>query len=182
MLTANRGLCGGYNASVLRLAYARWAELRPEVPEMRLEVSGKRGISAFRFRKITPGRPIPSSKTGPLSTRSTCWPIAIWTNMPAGQLDRLDVAYTRFEIARPAGGRGGNAVADERVGRPRGRGDNGNGQPQYEFLPSAASILEEVVPTSLQGQAFQVFPRCGRERADRPDGGHEGRHRKRRRR
>ena len=52
VLTANRGLCAGYNSSVLRLAYARYDELRDFVPDVRLEVAGKRGISAFRFRKI----------------------------------------------------------------------------------------------------------------------------------
>src|SRR3972149_6721113 len=43
VLTGNRGMCGGYNASVLRTAQARWLELRETVPEPRLEVSGKRG-------------------------------------------------------------------------------------------------------------------------------------------
>ena len=54
VLTGNRGLCGGYNSSVLRLAFARWKELNSDVPQTRLEVSGKRGASAFRFRKIQP--------------------------------------------------------------------------------------------------------------------------------
>ena len=56
VLSANRGMCGGYNASLLRLAQARFRELQETVPELRLEVSGKRGISAFRFRKIVPDR------------------------------------------------------------------------------------------------------------------------------
>ena len=68
-----------------------------------------------------------------------------------GKLDRLDVAYTRFDsIARqaavvetllPLGSIGGAdvaAVKSNRVG------------PQIEFLPSAESILEEVVPTSFK--------------------------------
>ncbi len=31
------------------------------------------------------------------------------------------------------------------------------GQSQYEFLPSAASILEEVVPTSFKVKLFKCF-------------------------
>src|SRR5690606_13075075 len=49
VLTANRGLCGGYNGNVSRLGLNRWKELRAEVPQARLEVSGKRGIGAFRY-------------------------------------------------------------------------------------------------------------------------------------
>jgi len=44
VLTANRGLCGGYNAGVLRLAFPRHVEMQADVAELRLEVSGKRGI------------------------------------------------------------------------------------------------------------------------------------------
>ena len=52
VLTANRGLCGGYNSAVFRNAYGRFQELSESVPEVRLDVCGKRGISAFRFRKV----------------------------------------------------------------------------------------------------------------------------------
>ena len=56
VLTANRGLCGGYNSGVLRLAFPRYQELLAEVPNVHLEVSGKRGISAFRFAQDRDGR------------------------------------------------------------------------------------------------------------------------------
>ena len=63
-----------------------------------------------------------------------------------GKLDRLDVAYTRFDsIARQA------AVVETLLplGALDGAQADGHGakrQSQYEFLPSAESILEEVVP------------------------------------
>src|SRR5262249_49571215 len=44
VLTANRGLCGGYNGNVQRHAVARLAELKKAIPAVGLEVSGKRGI------------------------------------------------------------------------------------------------------------------------------------------
>ena len=52
----NRGLCAGYK----RQTSFDWptrgiAKLREEpCPKVQLEVCGKRGISAFRFRKIQP--------------------------------------------------------------------------------------------------------------------------------
>ena len=52
VLTANRGLCAGYNSSVLRLAVARYHELSEKIPQVDVEMAGKRGISAFRFRKL----------------------------------------------------------------------------------------------------------------------------------
>ena len=52
VLTANRGLCGGYNGAVMRNALTRLTELRTTVEKVRVEVSGKRGISALKFKKI----------------------------------------------------------------------------------------------------------------------------------
>jgi F-type H+-transporting ATPase subunit gamma len=52
VLTANRGLCGGFNGNVLRLALARRDELLSQGKKVSLEVAGKRGISGFKFRKI----------------------------------------------------------------------------------------------------------------------------------
>src|SRR5688500_203934 len=52
VLTANRGLCGGYNGAVIRAALPRLAELHAEGASVKLEVSGKRGIANFKFRKI----------------------------------------------------------------------------------------------------------------------------------
>src|SRR5262245_47773195 len=50
VLTANRGLCGGFNGNLVRAGLARLRELKAEVPEVRVEIAGKRGIGAFKFR------------------------------------------------------------------------------------------------------------------------------------
>src|SRR5438876_867449 len=54
VLTGNRGLCGGYNSNVVRQAAVRFNELKATVPHVEIEISGKRGISAFRYRGVTP--------------------------------------------------------------------------------------------------------------------------------
>src|SRR5207245_10317218 len=42
VLTGNRGLCGGYNSNVQRMAMVRLKELTDSIPAVELEVSGKR--------------------------------------------------------------------------------------------------------------------------------------------
>ncbi|MEX1223803.1 MAG: F0F1 ATP synthase subunit gamma, partial [Pirellulales bacterium] len=59
VLTSNRGLCGGYNGNVLRQAAERRRELDVEFPNLSVEVSGKRGVSNFRYR----GFPVERSYT-----------------------------------------------------------------------------------------------------------------------
>ncbi|TGK42214.1 ATP synthase F1 subunit gamma [Leptospira andrefontaineae] len=51
VLTANRGLCGGYNSKTIRLARTRIQELKDQGVNVRLFVVGKKGISYFQFAK-----------------------------------------------------------------------------------------------------------------------------------
>src|SRR5438067_8551003 len=52
VLSANRGLCGGYNSGIFRVGNERREELIANVPKVTLEVSGKRGIALFKYRRI----------------------------------------------------------------------------------------------------------------------------------
>ena len=157
VLTANRGLCGGYNGNVQRLAQERWTELRGQVPEARLELSGKRGISAFRYRKIIPHQSYTHFEDKTRFEEIEVLASRYLDEYLRGKLDRLDVAYTKFEnasrqypvvetllplTAPTAVNEAGAAPTVER---------------QYEFLPSAASILAEIVPASFKVRLFKCF-------------------------
>ena len=98
VLTANRGLCGGYNGNVLRAGFARYAELQDSGAARRagdLRQARHRGGQVPQHA----GRPnrTRTSKTSPASSRSRCWPIGYLEDYAAGKLDRLDVVYMRFE-------------------------------------------------------------------------------------
>src|SRR5262249_20375651 len=54
VLCSNRGLCGGYNASILRIAHGRIKEIQSAGQTFRLDLSGKRAIASFRYQGIKP--------------------------------------------------------------------------------------------------------------------------------
>ena len=157
VLTGNRGLCGGYNSGVLRLAHARWYEIDSEAPEARLEVSGKRGISAFRLRGIQPDETFDHFENKPTYEEVELLANRYLGAYEAGTLDRLDVVYTRFEsLSRQ------HATVETLL--PRGSLDGFDEEEnesaadvQYEFLPSVESILDEVVPASFKVKLFKCF-------------------------
>ena len=155
VLTANRGLCGGYNGNVQRLAFNRYRELQESVPEVQLEISGKRGIAGFKFRGIAADERFTHFEDKPAFGEVDLLAERYLTAYVSGQLDRLDVAYTRFESAS-------RQVAVVETLLPLeslGVGDQAQGEPsaQYEFMPSAESILEEIVPTSFKIRLFKCF-------------------------
>src|SRR5437763_10505207 len=52
VLTSNRGLCGGYNASIIREANHAVRETKAAGIDLQLELSGKRAIANYRYQGI----------------------------------------------------------------------------------------------------------------------------------
>ena len=167
VLTANRGLCGGFNGNLQRAGFHRWLELKQSIPNCKLELVGKRGIAAFKFRGIAADATYTHFEDRPSFDEVDLIASRYLDEYITGKLDRLDVVYTKFQsIARqqvvieallPLGGIGADATAApgkpavEATKAPSGR------TAMYEFLPSPDSILEEVVPASFKIKLFKCF-------------------------
>jgi F-type H+-transporting ATPase subunit gamma len=153
VLTANRGLCGGYNASVLRQAISHRRQLTERGVDVSLEVSGKRGIKFLNFQKVAMEQSYTHfedktsfAEVDELGSRYV-------DDFIAGRIDRLDVAYTSFQsVAR-------QAAIVERILPISSLGDRseGGGNIDYEFLPSAEEILSEIVPAAFRAKLFKCF-------------------------
>jgi len=161
VLTANRGFCGGFNGNLIRAGLQRWSELTRDVPNCRPEISGKRGITAFKSRGIIPSASFTHFDDKPAFDEVDVIASRYLEEYTTSRLDRLDVVYTKFEsVARqrvvietllPLAAVGGesNLLAEQLPGEGR--------RALYEFLPSPESILEEVVPTSFKIKLFKCF-------------------------
>jgi F-type H+-transporting ATPase subunit gamma len=163
VLTANRGLCGGFNGNVQRAGFHRWLELQQTVPQCRMEIVGKRGIAAFKFRGIEAAAGFTHFEDRPTFDEVDVLASRFLDEYVAGRLDRLDVAYTKFQsISRqyvavetllPLSAIGEAAESPDEAGTEARSGRRAI----YEFLPSPDSILEEVVPASFKVKLFKCF-------------------------
>jgi F-type H+-transporting ATPase subunit gamma len=159
VIAGNRGLCGGYNSNVFRQSWARFTALREQVPQVQLELSGKRPIGAYKYRGIKGDHTYTHFDDKPSFAEVELLANRYLEEYATGKLDRLDVAYTRFESLSKQIATvetllplSSLTTADT---KPQGAGAGGDSM--YEFLPSAASILEEVVPTSFKVKLFKCF-------------------------
>jgi F-type H+-transporting ATPase subunit gamma len=170
VLTANRGLCGGYNGNVIRAAAERWTELQATVPKTTLEISGKRGITGFNYRGHKPDERFTHFEDKPLFEEVEVLATRYLDAYAAGTLDRLDVAYMKFvsvakqipmvETLLPLGSlalEAGPSKKKTDAVDPHAAATSKKGEVQYEFLPSAESILQEVVPASFKVKLFKCF-------------------------
>jgi F-type H+-transporting ATPase subunit gamma len=155
VLCSNRGLCGGYNASILREANGRIRLVREEGATLHLELSGRRAITYYRHQRTAAEQTytqfedkVRFEEVEPLADRY----IAAYTS---GALDRVDVAYTKYlSASRQA------AVVETLLplsAVPSTRSAQQQRPVEYEFLPSAREILEEVLPISFKVRLFKCF-------------------------
>ena len=96
-LSANRGLCGGFNAGVMRLAIQRLKSFQKDYAGVMLEVSGKRGISAFKFRGLDINQAYTHLQDKPSLEAVDELAEHYLELFLADKIDRLDVCYTKFE-------------------------------------------------------------------------------------
>lgn len=162
VITSNRGLCGGYNGSVLRLAQQRIREAKANQVELGIEVSGKRGIGFFKFQKIPTSASYTHFEDKPTFEQVDELATRYIDSFIRGDIDRLDVAYTQFESMSRQ-----KAVVQQLL--PIGKlqqtaavaKEKPKGAVEYEFLPSPREILEEIVPASFKARLFKCFLDAG---------------------
>jgi len=161
VLTANRGLCGGYNGSVVRAATQRRSEIQQQADAGQTSISGKRGISAFRFAGVPIEKTYTQFDDQPSFEEVAKIADELIYRYISGQVDRVDVVYTKFissskqspvvETLLPFAGLDVSANTEGSVESASKIRDD------YEFLPNASAILEEVVPASFRARLFKCF-------------------------
>jgi F-type H+-transporting ATPase subunit gamma len=157
VISSNRGLCGGYNASILREAMPRLRQLRAEGINVHLELSGKRAIGYFRFQGIPAEHTYTHFEDKPRFDEVEVLANRYIADYVARRIDRVEVAYMKFlnaarqmavvetllPLSTPASQQGRTPAEAQRV--------------EYEFLPSAKDILEELLPVSFKVRLFKCF-------------------------
>lgn len=158
VLTSNRGLCGGYNGNVLRVAVRTLEDLNSR-SKVELEVSGKRGIAFLRYRGTPIGKQYLKFEEKPTFDEVEELANRYLEMFLGGKIDRLDVVYTRFISM-------GRQQAEVQTLLPmsvspaettEGGGKKGEQGVEFDFMPSAADILNEIVPASFKVRLFKCF-------------------------
>ena len=156
VLTADRGLCGGYNSGVMR---ATEGEIKEDALAGRDHVIvpvGRKAEGYFRFR----GYNMAQSFTG--FTDSPTYAVAkeigeyVTGLFTSGEVDRVELVYTRFVSA-------GNQEVVQRPLVPLdtkvaegGDGKSAAGH-DYEFEPTPELILETLLPRYVEARVYAAL-------------------------
>jgi F-type H+-transporting ATPase subunit gamma len=154
VVTSNRGLCGAYNANILRTAN-QFIRHRSQQVQLDLEVVGKKGAAFFKFSGHAIGRTHTQFGDKPAYEQVEQLAQQYIDRFVSGELDAVHVVHMQFIS---------NARQTPRLlkllplDKPEGPGAKSGGPASvYEFLPSPAELLEQLLPMTVKSQLFQVF-------------------------
>lgn len=156
VLSADRGLCGGYNSGVLR---ATEGEIKEDALKGRghtVVAVGRKAEGYFRFRGYNIGQSFTGFTDNP--TYSIAKEIGEYVTglYESGEVDRVELVYTRFV----------SAGSQEVVQRPLvpldsqvtegGDGKSETGR-DYEFEPTPETILETLLPRYVEARVYAAL-------------------------
>jgi F-type H+-transporting ATPase subunit gamma len=175
VVTSDRGLCGGYNANLLRAAEELHALLRDEGKSVKLYLIGRKAVGYYTFRQ----RPIEQSWTGfseqPFYKDAAAAGNVLVQAFLAGTddengdpgpdrapgVDELHIVYTEFRsmmTQTPQARRIAPLVVeytDEEEQRQSERSDRL--APLYEFEPEAEELLAHLLPKYINTRIYAAL-------------------------
>lgn len=161
VITANRGLCGGYNGSIIREATSSIRAYRDGGIPLQLEVSGRRGIAFFRFQGIARAKEYTQFEDKPAYNDVEAIASHYIDLYISGQIDEVKVAYMKFITAARQQVTLETLLPLASVTVPSRQTSTmaaaGGPKIEYEFEPDAAEILEELVPAAVKVRLFKCF-------------------------
>jgi F-type H+-transporting ATPase subunit gamma len=156
VVTADRGLCGGYNTTVIRTAEREMERLKAEGKQTRLVTIGKRGTGYFTFR----GYAIDDSFTGfseePTYEDARKVAEAVVARFEEGEYDAVEIAYTQFisaGVQRVQLKRFVPLETDLLDAAEKSDGPTAD----YEFEPGPDEILERLLPRYAEARLYAAL-------------------------
>ena len=162
LITSDRGLCGGFNAQVIRVA-SEFIRSRPE-GSVDVIAIGRRGEAWARRRKlplkasfgdVLAGGAPPVTKVRPLARLAR-------NGFTGGEYGEVAVIYTDFVssiLQKPRAKTLLPLTRDSELGEVRGHTEvhaNAKGNEEYVFEPDARTVLDQLLPRVAEAQLYQA--------------------------
>jgi F-type H+-transporting ATPase subunit gamma len=159
VIAADRGLCGGYNTSVLRAAEVDIAAQKRQGHEYALVAVGRKVESYLRYREYRIDAAFSGFSDQPRYEDARAVAAAVTGKFLAGEIDIVQLVYTKFVSA------GTQSVVIERLmplethptGVPAATSEAGEPQQAYEFEPGPDAILDALLPRYAESRVFAAL-------------------------
>ena len=150
VLTSNRGLCGGFNANLVKEARTQLAALEQRGMQVELHVVGKKGIGYFKYvsRALAAQRIDISDK--PTAADASSLVDSLMARFISGDLDAVFITSSQFNSAISTPPQTTQVLP---VTPPSG----GSLKRDYLLTPSAEAILTELLPSYVRNSVYRAL-------------------------
>ncbi|MBN2063437.1 MAG: ATP synthase F1 subunit gamma [Sedimentisphaerales bacterium] len=157
VFSSNRGLCGSYNSSLLRLAERNYDNLRASGHTPELRVIGKKGVSYFNFIKKAPK--VSYTHINEKTTYGEIEKIAneLISLYESGMIGGVDIVYTCFDSSSIFYPKKVQLLPFESSESRLEREKKTMPVENYIFLPAAEDILKKLLPAAVRTRLYQCF-------------------------
>ncbi len=160
VITADRGLCGGYNAGVQRAAEGEIKQDVLEGSDYTVIAVGRKAEGYFRFRGYKIERTFAGFSDNPTYADAKQIGEYVVEQYLAGNIDRVELVYTRFisagsqeVVQRPL-----VPLEREAVEGGDGKGLDADGTPaDFEFEPDPGTILDTLLPRYIEARIYAAL-------------------------
>jgi F-type H+-transporting ATPase subunit gamma len=150
LVTADRGLCGGYNANLIRAAEEFF--MRPGTErKVQLSVVGRKGVDHFRRRREITER-YTDVGTLPLDELAALIAERMIARFRAGEADGLYIVYSRFHSALS------QVPTVRRLLPIATAGEAGETEPmEYLYEPDVGTLLASLLPRIVEVEIYHAL-------------------------
>lgn len=154
VISSTRGLCGAYNAGVLRAAWNVMGRIQADGRALEVETTGKKAVGFLRFHQISIAR---RHLLGDKPAYDDVERLAqrYIDDFTSGHLDSVLVASMRFESTARQVPEVIKLLPLEPAAAEASETDHARAL--YDFSPSTEAILTDLLPLAVKTALFQAF-------------------------
>ena len=151
LLTADRGLCGGYNSNLIRAAEGFLRSQRGE-KEIQLAVVGRKGVDYFRRRKVEMAERYINIGARPAEELAAELAEKLIARFLQGECDAVYMLYSRFRSALS------QVPTMEKLAPVAAEKDEGEGQAtEYLYEPGLEALLSSLLPKVVEVGIYRAL-------------------------
>ncbi|MCB1246994.1 MAG: F0F1 ATP synthase subunit gamma [Acidimicrobiia bacterium] len=154
VVTSDRGLAGGYNSSVIRLAERALADHRSAGRDVRLYTVGGKALAYFRYRKYQVSHQWLAVTDTPTYADARSIANIVLDEYASGRVDAVEAFTTEYVSALTQNAELWPVLP---IVPPSSEDGETAAPTGYEFEPSADEILDRLLPRYLEGTMFGML-------------------------